>query len=411
MMKTLRYFFVAALAMMVGNVTAQEVTLDFTPLDNPWGIPTEAATAEAPFSYGGYTIKLAAPNSYKINKQKVDNVDSYSYIIMGKKDATLTLPAFSFDVEKIEIEGNSGASASVKQNIFVGENAVSTETTSAKVTNTYMIAKAYQAAGNVYVLKVTNTYNTQITKIKIYKASGVSAPEISGSEVFSGSTQVTITADEGSAIYYTTDGVEPTSNSLVYSAPFTINNSCVVKAVASKGGVLSSVVSKSFYKTIGDGSESNPFTIADMLSLPGDYEAADKWVKGVIVGSIKNNAVEETPTVTSNLAMAATVGETTFANIVPVQLTDANRDALNVVDNASNIGKEVQILGDVTKYFGNLGLKNTKDYKIDGGGTGIETVKVTNKVADNQMYNLAGQKVGNDFKGIVIVNGKKMLNK
>jgi len=354
---------------MFGNVMAQEVTLDFTPLDNPWGIPTENATAEASFSNGGYTIKLSAPTSYKINKQKVDNVDSYSYIIMGKKDAALTLPTFSFDVEKIEVEGNSGASASVKQNIFVGENAVSTETTSAKVTNTYMIKKESQAAGNVYVLKVTNAYNTQITKIKIYKASGVTAPEISGSEVFNGSTQVTITADEGAAIYYTTDGSEPSSNSLTYSAPFTINSSCTVKAIASKGGVLSSVVSKSFVMTTGDGSETNPFTIADMLSLPSDYEATDKWVKGIIVGSIKNNAVEETPTVDTNLALATAVGEKTFANIVPVQLSEANKAALNVVDNASNIGKELQIHGDITKYFGNLGVKNTTDYKFAGGDT------------------------------------------
>ena len=44
------------------------------------------------------------------------------------------------------------------------------------------------------------------------------------------------------------------------------------------------------------------------------------------------------------------------------------------------------------------------------GGTGIAAVKTANKVAGTQMYNLAGQKVGKDYKGIVIVNGKKMLN-
>ena len=43
--------------------------------------------------------------------------------------------------------------------------------------------------------------------------------------------------------------------------------------------------------------------------------------------------------------------------------------------------------------------------------SGIAAVKAANKVANNQMYNLAGQKVGKDYKGIVIVNGKKMLNK
>lgn len=48
---------------------------------------------------------------------------------------------------------------------------------------------------------------------------------------------------------------------------------------------------------------------------------------------------------------------------------------------------------------------------VKDGGTGIAAVKTANKVANNVMYNLAGQKVGKDYKGIVIVNGKKMLNK
>lgn len=48
---------------------------------------------------------------------------------------------------------------------------------------------------------------------------------------------------------------------------------------------------------------------------------------------------------------------------------------------------------------------------VKDGGTGIAAVKAANKVANNVMYNLAGQKVGKDYKGIVIVNGKKMLNK
>lgn len=42
--------------------------------------------------------------------------------------------------------------------------------------------------------------------------------------------------------------------------------------------------------------------------------------------------------------------------------------------------------------------------------TAIQTVKAT-QATDGAVYNLAGQKVGNDFKGIVIKDGKKMLQK
>lgn len=48
---------------------------------------------------------------------------------------------------------------------------------------------------------------------------------------------------------------------------------------------------------------------------------------------------------------------------------------------------------------------------ITGNTTGIADVKVETVKADAQMYNLAGQKVGKGYKGIVIKNGKKMILK
>ena len=47
-----------------------------------------------------------------------------------------------------------------------------------------------------------------------------------------------------------------------------------------------------------------------------------------------------------------------------------------------------------------------------GEATGIANVDVNTKFdANAPMYNLAGQRVGKNYKGVVIVNGKKMLNK
>ena len=48
--------------------------------------------------------------------------------------------------------------------------------------------------------------------------------------------------------------------------------------------------------------------------------------------------------------------------------------------------------------------------KVEAGSTGISTVKAQ-KTQNNVIYNLAGQKVDNSYKGVVIVNGKKMLQK
>ena len=85
------------------------------------------------------------------------------------------MPAFDFDVERIDIEGTSGASTGIKQNIFVGDEAVSTETTGAKdVTNQFVIAEGKQAAGTIYTIKVTSNHNNQIKTIKIWKKGTVS---------------------------------------------------------------------------------------------------------------------------------------------------------------------------------------------------------------------------------------------
>ena len=84
--------------------------------------------------------------------------------------STLTLPPFDFAVEKIEVVGNSSGNVSTKtkENIYVGNTAVSTEKTGSKGTNSFVIDKQYQAAGNRYTLQVS-TANAQITYIKIYK--------------------------------------------------------------------------------------------------------------------------------------------------------------------------------------------------------------------------------------------------
>ena len=58
---------------------------------------------------------------------------------------------------------------------------------------------------------------------------------------------------------------------------------------------------------------------------------------------------------------------------------------------------------------GNTGTIVTTLKVVRGGATAIKNVKV--QTADGVVYNLAGQKVGNDFKGVVIKEGKKMLQK
>lgn len=148
------------------NVKAGIYKVEFDFTSNNWGLPTtDYKKEEASYTNGaGYTITFGKSN----NGHRIMGTDPECNLIFGKQDATLSLPAFPFAVSKIKVFGRTNASSKVKQNIFVGEEAVSAETTNATTDHIYEIKEAFQAAGNIYTLKVTNANNTQITKIVVY---------------------------------------------------------------------------------------------------------------------------------------------------------------------------------------------------------------------------------------------------
>ena len=158
---------------------APDFIFDFTQIDkennnaNPWNLPVGSSnkTVDAEeYTNNTYPAPVSITVAGSTGEGYYLHADG-GYLLFGKQGAFITLPAFDFAVSKIEVVGSSAASTGVKQNIFVGDVAVSTETTGAKdVTNTYEIAEEYQAAGNQYTLKVTSNHNSQVTKIYIYKA-------------------------------------------------------------------------------------------------------------------------------------------------------------------------------------------------------------------------------------------------
>ena len=153
MKQNLRLFMLTLLCAVFSSAWAQEVTYDFTGSD--WSV-SDGALTNGTVSFTG-----EGPDNFKMNT---------GYFMMGKKDAYIKVPTFDFAVGKIEVVGRNGASSSTKMNVFVGDVAVSTETTGCTGTNTYAIATNYQAAETQYTLKVTSAHNAQITAIKIYKA-------------------------------------------------------------------------------------------------------------------------------------------------------------------------------------------------------------------------------------------------
>lgn len=109
-------------------------------------------------------------------------------------------------------------------------------------------------------------------KVKIVKLEPVitslEAPTITGETSFEESTTVTINSDKSvAAIYYTTNGDEPTTSSTTYTGPFTLTESATVKAIAVYKTVVSPVATCVFEKIDANVTK----TIAELAATQNDY--------------------------------------------------------------------------------------------------------------------------------------------
>lgn len=109
-------------------------------------------------------------------------------------------------------------------------------------------------------------------KVKIVKLEPVitslDAPIITGETSFEESTTVTIKSDKSvAAIYYTTNGDEPTTSSTPYTGPFTLTETTTVKAIAAYKTVVSPVATCVFEKIDANVTK----TIAELAATQNDY--------------------------------------------------------------------------------------------------------------------------------------------
>ncbi|WP_373174130.1 hypothetical protein [Prevotella merdae] len=461
MIKTLRFTLMAVMMLICGAISAQEVTLDFTD-NSKWKLPegsSKKLKESKEFSNGTYTVVLtAATSGYYFNTD--------GYLMLGKKDATLTLPKFDFAVSKIEVIGHAGASASVLQNIFVGNVAVSTETKGAALdtgnpqstgdakTNTYEINAAYQAAGNQYTLKVTSKHNTQITKILIYKQSGAvkKNPALAFSvdkvnhEVGTDFTSPTFSWDTTAAVKFSSDNeAVATVNAEGVIALGTEEGKAVITAEAAENdkyaaGKATCTIYVWHYVTYKKATaieSGKKYLIVAQRDGNTYYAMPQKETAnfGYLNTQMKEGTLDELKIESSyddNFVFAEFEDGYSIQDCYGRYLYMDNEHAsfqlgkepvaweLEASDNGTfsltNNGKFIQFGDGTYTTFGAYAKKMDKTvlpmlFQMVEGATGINNIQTTTAVKNNVMYNIAGQRVNKDYKGLVIVNGKKMMVK
>ena len=407
------------------NAMAQEITLDFSTNDE-WNLPTDYDKTEKSYTSNGVTITINAPGQgHKINTNG-------GYLIFGKKDATLTFSAFSFDVELIKITGRAGASGKVTQNIFVGDEAVSTETTGATGVNSYKIADGKQGAGTIYTLKLTNDNNTQITQIEIFKK-GSGAKEGAGLSWGTGSRTVTIGSEENSFPELTNPYNLPVTYSSSKEEVATISADGVVTLVAAGSTVISAsfagndtyeeqtvvytLTVKAAQEPEAEIEEISVAQALEIIAALEDGKSTDKQyrVKGYLVTAPDfQRRVDETLYGNVNFDMADTMGGATVLTVFRAK----DFDNKNFTEETINRIKEddlVVMQGKLQKYLKDgvttPELVSGYIYSVNGETSGIAAAKVAAAAAAVKTYTIDGRKAAADSKGLVIKNGKKLLQK
>ena len=332
----------------VAPTNGATVTFDFS--TNTFGFPQGSSnkTVDAnDYTDGTYTINLegSTGNGYYWH------IDGY--LIMGKEGATLTFPAFPFNVSKIKITGHSGASSNVEENFYVGENPVSTSAKDATKDHEFVIDENYQEAGNVYVLKVTNSYNTQIAKIEVFGYESVTVTD-AGYATFASDNALDFTGSSIKAFYATE------------SAAGTLSFTQVNKVPADTGVLL-----------YADGGAT--------VDVPVFTGAADEVTGNVFVR-----------------------GEG-----VAVSYADENQNYI-LFNGADGIGfyRANNNTVATNRAYIHVTSNGVKSFVInlEDDATGISLMEDgRSQLEDGVIYNLAGQRINKMQKGINIVNGKKVL--
>lgn len=463
MNKILRYSFLMLLTLVGAAAQAEEVTIDlaaqgFTNAQEVTSITSGDITVtfdkgtgtNAPKYYtAGTAVRVYGGSSFTVSTLQTITKVVFTYAAANYAPAAADM-----------VNGGTLEGAGAAEQTWMGSSSAVTLTRPS-------------GTGQWRLQKLVVTYDRT-------NANAVQAPAISGSDLFVGSTDVTIVAEGGATVHYTTDGSAPTASSTTYTGPITIKGTTTVKAVAVNGGNVSGVVEKTFtaastvedineFKALASGTVAQ-LTLSNAQVLYADDTNRNVYVKdasgaicfynaglGLKTGDVLNGTVVGTMSLYNNLpqlakntltndeAITKTTGATPVAAAVTVaeagtakylcDLVTISGVKLDSVD--KNLyaydadGNQIQVYDQFKLFASDKVVKGSENNTVTGIVVvykntyeiypttieGITTTGIAGAVIDknaagkDEIYTISGQRVDATYKGIVIRNGKKYVQR
>ena len=260
-----KFFSILAAVLFAGSMMAETVTLkmedyaatSFTGNGITVSTAKNTGGTEPAYNATGKDLRIYAKGSITISAEANITAISFTISTQGKK----RLAPLTVNVGTVTVKGTPDFTAtwigSAKEVIFtVGDKA------------------DYGTDGN------SKAGQLDFTEIEVTLEEGsapaVSTPVITGAASFYETAEISIACStEGAKVYYTLDGAEPTAESALYAAPFEINATTTVKAIAIKGEDKSAVAEKTFTKA-------TVLTVTQALALDLSTPVANQYVEGIV---------------------------------------------------------------------------------------------------------------------------------
>ena len=366
--------------------------------------PSEVTNANAVYSQTGTATKLYAKSSFtdpELLVAKSSNNGSFT--------ATVTLNGASGELT-LEYDCNRNINLSVTDGTL-GEKAsdgshYTVPITVASGTSTIAITWTNQMSSNSRLSNIVLTYESSGGDTPVVET--VATPEIEADGA-DGKNQagewideadVTITcATSGATIYYTLDGSDPTDQSSEYLAPFTVNTTTTVKAIAVNDGMNDSAIA-SLLVEIGEADPVGPTPTSDVIW-------SEDWSTGT-AGQFPSDVTNANAVYTQTGTATKLYAKSSFTDPELLVAKSSNNGSFTATVTLNGASGELTLEYDCNKNIdlsvtgGTLGTKASEDthYTVPitvASGTSTIAITWTNQMSSNsRLSNIVLKGAGGD---------------